>query len=109
MRTQQMRTKHVHGNRLVKKVLGGLLVGVCGVLQAVCIFLTGISAVILKPVSVLMILAAGVMFLLKLLGGADTFVLCFTGALIYLVPEIIKLVLIGVTALQVMIIDGMRR
>ena len=78
-----------------------MLIGLIGGLQVIGSVLVGISAVVLKTLSVLMIGAAGILFLVTDFSGWNTFVLVVSAALFFWLPELFGLLLVLLTMVQV--------
>ena len=78
-----------------------VLIGLIGGLQVIGSLFVGISAVVLKTLSVLMIGAAGILFLVTNFSGWNTFVLLVSAVLFFWLPELFGLLLVLLTIVQV--------
>ena len=78
-----------------------MLIGLIGGLQVIGSLFVGISAVVLKTLSVLMIGAAGILFLVTNFSGWNTFVLLVSAVLFFWLPELFGLLLVLLTIVQV--------
>ena len=98
MRSQRYRT--------ARRVLGIIMIAVLGVIQAVGTILVGVGGIVLKAVSVLMFAAAGILFFFTDFSGLNAVVVALTSAVMFWLPELFVLVLVGLAFLQGRIADA---
>ena len=98
MRSQRYRT--------ARRVLGIIMIAVIGVIQAVGTILVGVGGIVLKAVSVLMFAAAGILFFCTDFSGLNAVVVALTSAVMFWLPELFVLVLVGLAFLQGRIADA---
>ncbi len=92
--------------RTARRVLGIIMIAVLGVIQAVGTILVGVGGIVLKAVSVLMFAAAGILFFFADFSGLNAVVVALTSAVMFWLPELLALVLVGLAFLQGRIADA---
>ena len=80
-----------------------------GIVQAVGIVLTAISAIVLKTIGVLMIFVTVLLLIFGMFTWAQTLVVLLIGASMFWVPEGLGLALLGLTFVQAKLMDLMDR
>ena len=88
-----------------RRVLGIIMIALIGVLQAVGTLLVGIGGVVLKVVAVLMFGAAGLLFFISDFSGLNALVVILLSTVMFWLPELFALVLVGLAFLQGKIAD----
>ena len=101
-----MNTIHARSNRTARRVLGTIMIAVIGVLQAVGTLLVGIGSIVLKAAAVLMFGAAGLLFFISDFSGMNTLTVILISAVMFWLPELFALVLVGLAFLQGRIADA---
>ena len=101
-----MSTRHAQRNRIARRVIGIIMIAVIGVIQAIGTILVGVGGVVLKAASVLMFAAAGILFLFTDFSGINAMIVGLTSAGMFWLPEVLALVLVGLTFLQGRIVDA---
>ena len=82
------------------------MIALIGVVQAAGTLLVGVGGIILKAVSVLMIAAAGILFFFAEYSGMNTLIVVLTAGIMFWLPELFALVLVGLAFLQGRIADS---
>ena len=82
------------------RIAGRILIALIGVIQAVGTIFVGISAVVLKPVAILMIAAAAFLAILAQFPWKDAMPVFAVSAVLFWLPEIAALLLVALTAVQ---------
>ena len=100
-----MNTIHTQKSRTARRVLGIIMIAVIGVIQAVGTMLVGVGGIVLKAVSVLMFAAAGILFLFTEFSGLNAVIVALMSAVMFWLPELIALLLVGLEFLQGRIAD----
>ena len=100
-----MNTLHARSNRTARRVLGIIMIAMIGVLQAVGTLLVGIGGVVLKAAAVLMFGAAGLLFFISDFSGLNALVVILLSTVMFWLPELFALMLVGLAFLQGKIAD----
>ena len=91
--------------RRTKKAAGILLIAMICLIQAVGAMLIGVGMVVLKSVSTLMVTAGIILFATGSLSGSNLLSVILVSVLLFWLPDLMKLVLIGLAFLQGKIAD----
>ena len=100
-----MNTLHARSSRTARRVLGIIMIAVIGVLQAVGTLFGGIGAIVLKAAAVLMFGAAALLFFISDFSGLNALVVILLSTVMFWLPELFTLVLVGLAFLQGKIAD----
>ena len=96
-----MKKKHYAlRDNILLRIAGRILIVLIGVIQAVGTIFVGISAVVLKPVAVLMIAAAALLAILAQFPWKDALPVFAVAAVTFWLPEIAALLLVALTVIQ---------
>ena len=89
----------------VKSFMTDIMIALIGVLQAVGTLLVGIGGVVLKAAAVLMFGAAGLLFFISDFSGLNALVVILLSTVMFWLPELFALMLVGLAFLQGKIAD----
>ena len=96
-----MKKKHyVNRNHVMLRIARRILIALIGVIQAVGTLFVGISAVVLKPVAILMIAAAALLAILAQFTWKDAIPVFAVATVAFWLPEIAALLLVALTVIQ---------
>lgn len=91
--------------RIVLRIAGLALMILIGAVQAVGTILTAMSAVILKSISVLMIFVTLLFLIFGLFTWTRTLVVLAIAGCMFWIPELLALVVLGLSAVQAKLIE----
>ena len=91
--------------RKTKKAAGILLIAMIGLIQAVEAMLIGVGMIVLKSVSILMVTVGIILFAVDSFSGPNLLSVILVGAVLFWLPELMQLVLVGLAFLQGKIAD----
>ena len=96
-----MKKKHyANRNHVLLRIAGRILIALIGVIQAVGTLFVGISAVVLKPVAILMIAAAALLAILAQFPWKDAIPVFAVATVAFWLPEIAAMFLVALTVIQ---------
>ena len=96
-----MKRKHYAMRKNILLGLAGrILIAIIVVIQAVGTIFVGISAVVLKPVAILMIAAASLLAILAQFPWGEAIPVFIISAVLFWLPEMAALLLVALTAVQ---------
>ena len=101
-----MNTIHARRNRTARRVLGILMITVIGVIQAVGTLIVGVGVMVIKGAAILMFGASGLLFFISDFSGMNTLAVILISAVMFWLPELFALVLVGLAFLQGRIADA---
>ena len=101
-----MNTIHARRNRTARRVLGILMITVIGVIQAIGTLLVGVGGIVLKVAAILMFGAAGLFLFISDFSGMNTVAVILISTVMFWLPELFTLVLVGLAFLQGKISDA---
>ena len=101
-----MNTIHARRNRTARRVLGILMITVIGVIQAIGTLLVGVGGIVLKVAAILMFGAAGLFLFISDFSGMNTVAVIMISTVMFWLPELLALVLVGLAFLQGRIADA---
>ena len=94
------RNHYAYRDNLLFQAGARILLILIGIIQAVGTIFVGISVVVLKPVAILMIAAAGLLLLIAQFPWKDALPVFLISTILFWIPEMGALVLVGLTAVQ---------
>ena len=100
------RRRYVLRDNILCRIAGRFLIALIGVIQAVGTIFVGIGAVMLKPVAILMIAAACLLAILAQFPWKDALPVFVISTVLFWLPELFALTLVGLTVLQGRIADA---
>ena len=100
------RRRYALRDNILCRIAGRILIVLIGVIQAIGTIFVGIGAVVLKPVAILMIAAAGLLAILAQFPWKDALPVFVVSTVLVWLPELFALTLVGLTVLQGRIADA---
>lgn len=100
------RRRYALRDNILCRIAGRILIALIGVIQAVGTIFVGIGAVMLKPVAILMIAAACLLTILAQFPWKDALPVFVISTVLFWLPELFALTLVGLTVLQGRIADA---
>ena len=99
------RRRYALRDNILFRIAGRILMALIGVIQAIGTIFVGIGAVVLKPVAILMIAAACLLTILAQFPWKDALPVFVISTVLFWLPELFALALVGLTFLQGRIAD----
>ena len=100
------RRRYALRDNILFRIAGRILMALIGVIQAIGTIFVGIGAVVLKPVAILMIAAACLLTILAQFPWKDALPVFVISTVLFWLPELFALTLVGLTVLQGRIADA---
>ena len=100
------RRRYALRDNILFRIAGRILMALIGVIQAIGTIFVGIGAVVLKPVAILMIAAAYLLTILAQFPWKDALPVFVISTVLFWLPELFALALVGLTFLQGRIADA---
>lgn len=100
------RRRYALRDNILFRIAGRILMALIGVIQAIGTIFVGIGAVVLKPVAILMIAAACLLTILAQFPWKDALPVFVISTVLFWLPELFALALVGLTFLQGRIADA---
>ena len=100
------RRRYALRDNILFRIAGRILMALIGVIQAIGTICVGIGAVVLKPVAILMIAAACLLTILAQFPWKDALPVFVISTVLFWLPELFALTLVGLTVLQGRIADA---
>ena len=94
------KNRNVLRDNILFRMIGRILIALIGVIQTVGTIFVGIAAVVLKPVAILMIAAACLLVILAQFPWKDALPVFAISAVLFWMPELFALLLVGLTVVQ---------
>ena len=100
------RRRYALRDNILCRIAGRILIALIGVIQAIGTIFVGIGAVVLKPVAILMIAAACLLAIFAQFPWKDALPVFVISTVLFWLPELFALTLVGLTVLQERIADA---